>query len=98
MCIHIYTWTPAACGRGITIIRRRRTGILIIITIIIGIVKIIILDLCVSSLRRGRANFLCIVPILTDDPQRESKFVVHIISVTYFHICLEELWKHLSLK
>ena len=31
-----------------------------------------LLDLCVSSLRRGHANLLCIVPILTDDPQRES--------------------------
>ena len=30
------------------------------------------LDLCVSSLRRGHANLLCIVPILTDDPRRES--------------------------
>ena len=29
-------------------------------------------DLCVSSLRRGHANLLCIVPILTDDPRRES--------------------------
>ena len=27
---------------------------------------------CVSSLRRGHANLLCIVPILTDDPRRES--------------------------
>jgi hypothetical protein len=25
-----------------------------------------LLDLCVSSLRRGHANLLCIVPILTD--------------------------------
>ena len=33
---------------------------------------ITLLDLCVSSLRRGHANLLCIVPILTDDPQRES--------------------------
>ena len=31
-----------------------------------------LLDLCVASLRRGHANLLCIVPILTDDPQRES--------------------------
>ena len=30
------------------------------------------LDLCVSSLRRGHANPLCIVPMLTDDPRRES--------------------------
>jgi len=27
----------------------------------------------VSSLRRGHANLLCIVPILTDDPRRESE-------------------------
>jgi len=33
---------------------------------------ITLLDLCVSSLRRGHANLLCIVPILTDDPRRES--------------------------
>ena len=32
-----------------------------------------LLDLCVSSLRRGHANLLCIVPLLTDDPRRESK-------------------------
>ena len=31
-----------------------------------------LLDLCVSSLRRGHANLLCIVPILADDPRRES--------------------------
>jgi len=31
-----------------------------------------LLDLCVSSLRRGHANILCIVPMLTDDPRRES--------------------------
>ena len=32
-----------------------------------------LLDVCVSSLRRGHANHLCIVPILTDDPRRESE-------------------------
>ena len=31
-----------------------------------------ILDFCVSSLRRGHANLLCIVPILTDDLRRGS--------------------------
>ena len=31
-----------------------------------------LLDLCVSSLRRGHANLLCIVPILADEPRRES--------------------------
>jgi len=43
-----------------------------------------LLDLCVSSLRRGHANLLCIVPILTDDPRRESeierRFVRRIVS------------------
>ena len=32
-----------------------------------------LLDLCVSSLRRGHANLLCIVPILADVPRKESK-------------------------
>ena len=32
-----------------------------------------LLDLCVSSLRRGHANLLCIVPILTDALRRGSK-------------------------
>ena len=31
--------------------------------------------LCVSSLRRGHANVLCIVPILTDDPRMKSNVV-----------------------
>jgi hypothetical protein len=35
-----------------------------------------LLDSCVSSLRRGHANLLCVVPILTDDPRRESTFQV----------------------
>ena len=30
------------------------------------------LDLCMSSLRRGNANLLCIVPVCSDDPRRES--------------------------
>ena len=33
-----------------------------------------LLDLCVSSLRRGHANLLCIVPILSDDLRRESTY------------------------
>ena len=37
-----------------------------------------LLDLCVSSLRRGHANLLCIAPILTDDPRRESR--IHILT------------------
>ena len=34
-----------------------------------------LLDLCVSSLRRGHANLLCIVPIVSDDPRRQSGIV-----------------------
>jgi len=37
-----------------------------------------LLDLCVSSLCRGNANLLCIVPILTDDPRRESILSAHL--------------------
>jgi len=32
------------------------------------------LDLCVSSLRRGHANLLCIVPILSDFVRRRQRF------------------------
>ena len=35
--------------------------------------------LCVSSLLRGHANLLCIVPILTDDPRRESEMKTHFL-------------------
>ena len=43
-----------------------------------------LLDLCVSSLRRGHANLLCIVPILTDDPRRESEHVLANMRVVNF--------------
>jgi uncharacterized protein HemX len=43
-----------------------------------------LLELGVSSLRRGHANLLCIIPILPDDPRRESncsgpKFVAKLL-------------------
>ena len=38
-----------------------------------------LLDLCVSSLRRGHANLLCIVPTLMDDPRRESEMKMHFL-------------------
>ena len=38
------------------------------------------LDLSVSSLRRGHANLLCIVPILTDDPFG-SQYILHSMPV-----------------
>jgi len=37
------------------------------------------LDLRVSSLRRGHANILCLVPILTDDPRGESYPLDHTV-------------------
>ena len=40
-----------------------------------------LLDLCVSSLRRGHANLLGIVPILMDDPRRESIALVLLVVV-----------------
>ena len=43
-----------------------------------------LLDLCVSSLRRGHANLLCIVPILTDDPRRESDRTSHNCHVSLY--------------
>ena len=48
-----------------------------------------LLDLCVSSLRRGHANLLCIVPILTDDPRRESdvrlQISIRIVHAQHLH-------------
>ena len=43
-----------------------------------------LLDSCVSSLRRGHADLLCIVPILTDDPRRESNLDVVVVVVCDF--------------
>jgi hypothetical protein len=34
-----------------------------------------LLDLSVSSLRRGHANLLCIVPILADDPEGFQQYL-----------------------
>ena len=43
-----------------------------------------LLDVCVSSLRRGHVNILCIVPCLTDDPRRESTFLLFVVSLLLF--------------
>ena len=48
--------------------------IYIYIYVLLHVNMFTLLDACVSSLRRGHANLLCIVPISTDDPRRESKF------------------------
>ena len=56
-----------------------------------------LLDLCVSSLRRGHANLLCIVPILTDDLRRGSNrrisnaFEIHRRAAT-FQRCGFAVW------
>jgi len=47
-----------------------------------------LLDLCVSSLRRGHANILCVAPILTDDPRRESTDIEHLINTHGEHVCM----------
>ena len=47
-----------------------------------------LVGLCVSSLRRGHANLLCIVPILTDDPRRESDSQISKSLSPHGQICL----------
>ena len=47
------------------------------------------LDLCVSSLRRGHANLLCVVPISTDDPRRESQRFLFCCLLTAY---VEPMW------
>ena len=46
-----------------------------------------LLDLCVSSLREGHANILCIVPMFMDDPRRESRKCVLWVPVLFL-VCL----------
>ena len=50
-----------------------------------------LLDLCVSSLRRGHANLLCIVPILSDDRRSESKKHSNKKLVTLLDLCVSSL-------
>ena len=58
---------PRAALRGKVAVRRRQT--------IVDVKQMFtLLDLCVSSFRRGHANLLCIVPILMDDPRRDRAF------------------------
>lgn len=45
----------------------------------------ILLDLCVSSLRRGHANLLCIVPIFTDDHRSGSYSPMHARAYNCLH-------------
>ena len=64
-----------------------------------------LLDLCVSSLRRGHANLLCIVPILSDDPRRESNRCSKAktrheteISIAKWSLANKNTWMHSMLK
>ena len=53
--------------------RARPLLVALLVSYSLSVIKLFtLLDSCVSSLRRGHANLLCIVPILTDDPRRES--------------------------
>ena len=50
-----------------------------------------LLDLRASSLRRGRANILCIFPIWTDDPRRESSVNVHDCKLSVTQVVVYEV-------
>ena len=53
----------------------RARGVRHLLKSIIMIIKVFtLLDVCMSSVRRGHANLLCIVPILSDDPRGESEY------------------------
>ena len=50
-----------------------------------------------SSLRRGHANLLCIVPILTDDPRRESTlYKLCNLMYMYIHVPMISTCAHAS--
>ena len=68
ICIYIYIYI---CRDNIYIYIYTYTGILYIYIYSTSLYKF---GLCVASLRRGHANILCIVPILTDGPRRESAY------------------------
>ena len=80
VCARPGAWRTLACaaslGGGVSAAHTHAVGVRVAgwLCMECGIKKLFtLLDLCVSSLRRGHANLLCIVPILTDDPRRESK-------------------------
>ena len=79
--LYIYLWLLAACSgwaalaaaAPCTALSLGYTLTLYYITLYYNIVCYVILYLyCVVSLRSGHANLLCLVPILTDDPRRQS--------------------------
>ena len=63
-----------------------------------SLVFLSLLDSCASSLRRGHANLLCIVPVLTDDPRRESTTLhytkLYYTTISYYVIVYYSLVLH----
>ena len=54
-----------------------------------------LLDMCVSSLRRGHANLLCIVPSLMDDLRRgSSRFLKTVYRLQFFQLLLTPARQH----
>ena len=76
--IYIYIWLYVCMYK-----RGRRTSTASSLPFLLTL-----LDLRVSSLRRGHANIICIVPILTDDPRRESNEQFTVLCVCYVHLSL----------
>ena len=59
--------------RIITRVIRCHTALCYSIPVCLNVITLF--DVCVSSLRRGHADLLCIIPIVTDDPRGESIFI-----------------------
>ena len=66
-CLTLKTITSVGRGGARRRPRTRTTG-----SHDFGITMFTLLDVCVPSLRRGHANLLSTVPILMDEPRRES--------------------------
>ena len=49
-----------------------------------------LLDLCVSFLRRGHTNLLCIVPILSDDPRKVSDLLSNLFIIRFIQLPIPE--------
>ena len=49
-----------------------------------------------SSLRRGHANLLCIVPILADDLFRGSNKSASVLYITRFYRAIKLLWVQMT--
>ena len=76
--IYMYTYTH---------ITRKTTQLIMNKSVFPGLFTL--LDSCVSSLRRGHANLLCIVPSLTDDPRKETE-----MKTCFLHIDIPTVTNH----